>query len=93
MLIGVPKEIKDQEYRVGLLPSSARELAHHGHQVLVEAGAGHAIGMDDEDYVKAGAQIAESAEDVFARAELVVKVKEPQPRECDRLRQGQVIFT
>ena len=77
MLIGVPKEIKDQEYRVGLLPSSTRELTHHGHQVIVETMAGHAIGMDDEDYAAAGAEVVGSAADVFARAELIVKVKEP----------------
>ncbi len=93
MLIGVPKEIKDQEYRVGLVPFSVRELTHHGHRVLVERDAAHPIGLDDEDYVAAGAEIAESADEVFARAELVVKVKEPLEVERRRLREGQVLFT
>ncbi len=93
MLIGVPKEIKTHEYRVGLTPSSVRELVHHGHQVIVQTDAGHAIGLDDDDYVKAGAEIVDSAEEVFARAEMVVKVKEPQPNECKMLREGQVLFT
>jgi len=93
MLIGVPKEIKDQEYRVGLLPSSTRELTHHGHQVIVETMAGHAIGMDDADYVAAGAEVVGNAADVFARAELIVKVKEPLAPEIAMLRGGQVLFT
>ncbi len=93
MRIGVPKEIKDQEYRVGLVPASVRELAHHGHAVTVETNAGHAIGLDDADYADAGATIAGDAETVFAEAELIVKVKEPQRRECAMLRQGQVLFT
>ncbi len=93
MLIGVPKEIKTHEYRVGLVPSSVRELVHHGHAVLVETGAGAGIGCDDEAYRRAGAEIAASAEEVFARAEMIVKVKEPQPREVEMLREGQVLFT
>jgi len=93
MLIGVPKEIKTHEYRVGLVPSSVRELVHHGHAVLVETGAGGGIGCDDEAYRRAGAEIAASAEEVFARAEMIVKVKEPQPREVGLLREGQVLFT
>jgi alanine dehydrogenase len=92
MLIGVPKEIKNNEYRVGLTPASVRELAAHGHAVLAEAGAGAGIGMNDEAYRKAGAEIV-SAEEVFARAEMIVKVKEPQPEECRRLRPGQILFT
>jgi alanine dehydrogenase len=93
MLIGVPKEIKNNEYRVGLVPASVRELAGHGRQVLMQAGAGAAIGLSDELYRAAGAEIAATAEEVFARADLVVKVKEPQPGECAHLRAGQTLFT
>jgi alanine dehydrogenase len=93
MLIGVPKEIKNHEYRVGLTPGSVRELIHHGHAVLVESEAGAGIGMHDADYRAAGADIAASAGEVFARAELVVKVKEPQPQECALLRRDQLLFT
>ena len=93
MLIGVPKEIKNHEYRVGLTPASVRELVEHGHEVLVEAGAGAGIGAADAAYAAAGARIATSAEDVFARAELIVKVKEPQAAERRRLRPGQALFT
>ncbi len=93
MIIGVPKEIKNNEYRVGLVPSSVRELIHHGHQVLVEAGAGLGIGIHDEDYTIAGAKIIAQHEDVFAQAEMIVKVKEPQPREIKLLQPGQLLFT
>jgi alanine dehydrogenase len=93
MLIGVPKEIKTHEYRVGLVPGSVRELVHHGHSVIVETNAGTGIGFDDAAYQKAGARIAASAAEMFAAAELVVKVKEPQPREIALLRPGQVLFT
>ncbi len=93
MLIGVPKEIKVHEYRVGLTPASVYELIHHGHDAIVQTHAGHAIGLDDDDYRTAGATIVESAEEVFARADMVVKVKEPQPIECKMLREGQVLFT
>jgi alanine dehydrogenase len=93
MLIGVPKEIKDHEYRVGLIPSSAAELARRGHRVLVEAGAGLGAGLSDHDYRAAGAEMVDSAEEVFARAEMIVKVKEPLPHERKRLHQGQVLFT
>ncbi|RLA35817.1 MAG: alanine dehydrogenase, partial [Gammaproteobacteria bacterium] len=93
MLIGVPKEIKQNEYRVGLTPASVRELARHGHELLVEAGAGEGVGCADADYFAAGAKVVDSAEEVFARAELVIKVKEPQPTESARLRDGQVLFT
>ena len=93
MLIGVPKEIKVHEYRVGLTPSSVYELAHHGHEVIVQTNAGHAIGLDDDDYRTAGAAIVDSAEEVFAAADMVVKVKEPQAGECRMLREGQVLFT
>jgi alanine dehydrogenase len=93
MLIGVPKEIKNNEFRVGMTPASVREVAMHGHTVLVETGAGDGIGMNDEAYVAAGAEIAPDAATVFARAEMVVKVKEPQPEECRALRKGQILFT
>lgn len=93
MLVGVLREIKDNEYRVGLTPASVRELVHHGHKVLVESNAGAAIGLFDQDYRRAGAEVVASPEEVFARAELVVKVKEPQPKERELLREGQVLFT
>ena len=93
MLIGVPKEIKNHEYRVGLTPGSVRELVAHGHQVIVEKNAGSAIGLTDEKYLAAGAELTESAAAVFERAELIVKVKEPQPGECSSLHAGQVLFT
>jgi alanine dehydrogenase len=93
MLIGVPKEVKNHEYRVGLSPGSVRELVHHGHDVMVESKAGAEIGFDDEAYGAAGATIAPSAAAVFAAAELVVKVKEPQLQEVAALRKGQVLFT
>src|SRR5690242_9207931 len=93
MLVGVPKEIKVHEYRVGLVPSSVRELVHRGHNVLVEANAGMGIGFDDAAYKKAGAKIAPSAKEIFAKADMVVKVKEPQPGEIKMLRPGQVLFT
>ncbi len=93
MLVGVPTEIKNHEYRVGLTPAGVRELASHGHQVLVQRGAGQAIGLSDADYEAAGAQLADDAATVFARAEMIVKVKEPQPAERAMLRPGQVLFT
>ena len=93
MLVGIPKEIKVEEYRVGLVPAAVRELVHHGHQVLVETSAGAGVGASDADYQNAGAQIAPDAAAVFARADLIVKVKEPQPVEIGRLRPGQVLFT
>lgn len=93
MLIGVPKEIKNHEYRVGLTPSSARELIHNGHKVLVETKAGAGIGFDDAAYKAAGATIAKSAAEVFAKADMIVKVKEPQPVECKMLRKGQLLYT
>ncbi|MBK1660791.1 alanine dehydrogenase [Paracraurococcus ruber] len=93
MLVGVPKEVKIHEYRVGLVPASVRELVAQGHQVLVEAGAGAGIGFPDEAYAAAGAEVVADAAAVFARADLVVKVKEPQPEEWRRLRLGQVLFT
>ena len=93
MLIGVPKEVKNHEYRVGLTPGSVRELVHHGHDVIVESKAGAEIGFDDEAYGAAGATIVTSAAEVFTTAELVVKVKEPQLQEVAALRKGQVLFT
>jgi alanine dehydrogenase len=93
MLVGVPKEIKVQEHRVGLTPGSVRELVHHGHQVLIETGAGAGIGHGDAAYSAAGAAIATGAAEVFAEAEMIVKVKEPQSAEIAMLRPGQVLFT
>jgi alanine dehydrogenase len=93
MHVGVPKEIKDHEDRVGLVPSSVAELVHHGHDVLVERGAGMGAGLGDEQYTAAGARIVDSAEDVFAQSEMIVKVKEPLAAERKRLRPGQVLFT
>ncbi len=93
MLIGVPKEIKNHEYRVGLVPSSVRELVHNGHKVIIETNAGAGIGFSDKDYKAAGASIVQSAEQVFAKAEMIVKVKEPQPKECKMLRKGQLLYT
>jgi alanine dehydrogenase len=93
MRIGVPKEIKNHEYRVGLTPGSVRECVHHGHEVLVETGAAERQGLTDADYKRAGARIAASAMEVFGEAELIVKVKEPQPEELALLRDGQTLFT
>ncbi|WP_296494205.1 alanine dehydrogenase [Rhodoferax sp.] len=93
MLIGLPKEIKNHEYRVGLTPASVRELCAHGHQVLVQTGAGAAIGLSDEQYLAAGATLAPDAAQVFAAAGMIVKVKEPQPHECAMLRPGQILYT
>ena len=93
MLIGVPKEIKNHEYRVGMTPAGVYELIRYGHQILVESNAGLAIGYGDEDYIKAGALIAKSAVEVFERAEMIIKVKEPQASEYKMLRSGQVLFT
>lgn len=93
MLIGVPKEIKVHEYRVGLTPAGVRELTAHGHQVLIQAAAGLGIGIADAQYVAAGATIVDTAAEIFARSEMVIKVKEPQPVECAMLREGQVLFT
>jgi alanine dehydrogenase len=93
MRIGVPKEVKVHEYRVGLTPAGARELVAAGHEVAVETHAGDGIGMGDAEYVAAGARILATAKEVFDSADLVVKVKEPQPQECRMLRKGQVLFT
>ncbi|WDD96661.1 alanine dehydrogenase [Thalassomonas actiniarum] len=93
MIIGVPKEIKNHEYRVGMVPASVRELINHGHEVIVETNAGIGIGFTDQDYVDAGASIINQASDVFAQAEMIVKVKEPQAVERAMLREGQILFT
>jgi alanine dehydrogenase len=93
MRIGVPKEIKVHEYRVGLVPAAVRELTAAGHELLVQSGAGSGIGCTDEDYRSAGARIAADADAVFNDAQLIVKVKEPQLTECSRLRRDQVLFT
>jgi len=93
MLVGIPREIKNHESRVGLTPASVREMVAHGHQVLVERDAGGGIGATDEDYAHAGAKIVATAGEVFSQAELIIKVKEPQPAECAQLRPDQVLFT
>jgi alanine dehydrogenase len=93
MRVGVPKEIKNHEYRVGLIPSSVLELVHHGHEVIVQKGAGLGAGLTDEDYVAAGATIIETADEIFASADMIVKVKEPLAEERKKLRPGQILFT
>jgi alanine dehydrogenase len=93
MLIGVPKEIKVHEYRVGLTPAGVRELKAHGHEVIVQTQSGAGIGISDTHYQAVGAQIVGDAAEVFARADMIIKVKEPQPVECKMLREGQVLFT
>jgi alanine dehydrogenase len=93
MLIGCPKEIKAQEHRVGLVPASVREFVAHGHKVIVETGAGLGINFTDEDYKAAGAEIRKTAKEIFEQADMVIKVKEPQPVECKMLRKGQILFT
>lgn len=93
MHVGVPKEIKNHEYRVGLTPAVVRELTSCGHSVAIETQAGDAIGFSDDHYRQAGGQIVDSAEQIFAQAQMIVKVKEPQPAECNMLREGQLLFT
>jgi alanine dehydrogenase len=93
MLIGVPKEIKKSEYRISISPSGVRELTHHGHEVIVQRGAGHEIGFSDLEYKKAGAKVVNTAADVFKQAQLIVKVKEPQLEECKMLKKDQIIFS
>jgi alanine dehydrogenase len=93
MLIGVPKEIKNHEYRVGMIPASVRELTAHGHKVIVEHNAGIGIGYTDADYQAVGAEIRETPEEIFAEAEMIVKVKEPLAEERARIREGQILFT
>ncbi len=93
MLIGVPKEIKDNEFRVGLTPASVAELTHHGHAVLVEKSAGVGSGLSDDEYVAAGAALIDAPQEIFARAEMIVKVKEPLSAERKQLRRGQILYT
>jgi alanine dehydrogenase len=93
MRVGCPREIKNHEYRVGLTPGSVREYVAHGHEVLVETGLGEGIGADDNAYRSAGATVAKSAAEVFSKADMIVKVKEPQPGEWTQLREGQILYT
>ena len=93
MLIGTVREVKDSEARVGLVPGGVHALTDRGHQVLVEAGAGTGSGIPDEEYKQAGATVVATADEVWQRAEIVVKVKEPQPAEYPRMREGQILFT
>ena len=93
MIVGVPKEIKPQENRVGLVPASVSEVIRAGGTVLVEKSAGLGIGISDQDYLAAGAEVVDTADEIYRRAELIVKVKEPQPIECKQLREGQTLFT
>lgn len=93
MLIGVPKEIKNHEYRIGLTPAAVREYVENGHDVIVENNGGAAIGFTNEQYKEAGADIIETPEEIFERADMIVKVKEPQPNECKMLREGQILYT
>lgn len=93
LVVGVPKEIKDNENRISVVPDGVAELVHHGHSVLVEAGAGAGSRFSDEEYAAAGATVVSSADEVFAGADLIVKVKEPIPAEYHRFREGQQLFT
>ena len=93
MIVGVPKEIKNHEYRIGMTPAGVRELVHQGHQVLVQRDGGEAIGLTNVLYESAGAKLIDTAEEIFATADMIVKVKEPQPQECAMLRPGQLLFT
>ncbi|KPD22691.1 MULTISPECIES: alanine dehydrogenase [Idiomarina] len=93
MLIGVPKEIKNHEYRIGLTPAAVREYVENGHDVIVENNGGAAIGFTNEQYMEAGATIIDTPEEIFQRADMIVKVKEPQPNECKMLREGQILYT
>jgi alanine dehydrogenase len=93
MLIGVPKEIKNHEYRIGMTPAGVREVIAAGHQVMMQKDGGTSIGLTVEMYVAAGATIIETAEEIFATADMIIKVKEPQPNECKMLRSGQILFT
>jgi alanine dehydrogenase len=93
MIIGVPQEVKNNEFRVGLTPGNVRGLCNQGHSVLIQRGAGEQIGLSDESYRIAGATLINSASEVFKKAEMIVKVKEPQPQECAMLREDQILFT
>lgn len=93
MIVGCPKEIKAQEHRVGMVPATVKEFTNHGHKVIVETGAGAGINFTDDDYKAAGAQIRKTAKEIFDEADMIIKVKEPQPVECKMLREDQVLFT
>jgi alanine dehydrogenase len=93
MIIGIPTEVKDNEYRVAATPEGVRELAAAGHEVVLQSGAGEGSAIGDEEYARAGARIAPDADEVFARADMILKVKEPQPEEYARFRPGQLLFT
>ena len=93
MIVGIPKEIKNHEYRIGMTPAGVRELVNRGHQVLVETEGGVGVGFDNAGYEAVGAQIVASPADIFAGADMIIKVKEPQPNECRMLRSGQILFT
>src|SRR5438105_11544020 len=93
MIVGVPKEIKTDEYRVAMIPVGVEELTRAGHKVLIQAGAGQGSGISDEQYAQNGAEIVSTAEEVWKRSDLIVKVKEPQPVEWPHMRPGQVVFT
>ena len=93
MIVGIPKEIKNHEYRIGMTPAGVRELINRGHQVLVETEGGAGVGFDNASYEAVGAQIVASPVDIFAAADMIIKVKEPQPNECRMLRSGQILFT
>src|SRR6056297_1741940 len=93
MIVGVPREVKSDEYRIAMLPAGVEELVERGHRVIVEADGGLGSGFTDDDYIHAGAEMVANGPDVFARADLIVKVKEPQPEEYDLIRSGQTIFT
>jgi alanine dehydrogenase len=93
MIIGVPKEIKSEEYRVALLPSGARAMKTRGHRVIVEKGAGLGSGFNDSDYARSGAALTSSRRDLFHSSEMILKVKEPLPKEYDLFREGQIVFT
>jgi len=93
MLIGVPKEIKNHEYRIGLTPAGVKELTKNGHEVIVQKDGGAGIGLDDEQYIAAGAKMIETPEEIFDRAEMIIKVKEPQTNECKMLKKGQILYT
>ena len=93
MLIGVPKEIKNHEYRIGLTPAGVKELIKNGHEVIVQKNGGAGIGLDDDQYIAAGAKMIETPEEIFDRAEMIIKVKEPQTNECKMLKKGQILYT
>lgn len=93
MLVGVPREIKNNEYRIGLTPVGVKELCSHGHHVMIQAGGGEGIGLSDQQYLAAGAEVVDSAQEIFERAEMIIKIKEPQPEECAQLRENQLLFT